>query len=108
MWRPTSFGRDRRSSRFSTINRTNGMSVSHSGVLLNRFVTRGRPAEEEFLLASVPRQAGRALEFPSGFLQPAEFDEQVAANTRQEMIALQGRVVRHGIDQVEARLWTGR
>jgi hypothetical protein len=57
--------------------------------------------EEELAFAGVARQRGGAFEIGLSFGEAAEFEEKVAAHTRQEMVGLKRRIGRNSFNQFE-------
>ncbi len=63
---------------------------------------RGGAGEEQVALAGVLRQPGGALEFGAGFVEAAEFAEQVGADAGKQMVILQRGLVGDGVDDGES------
>jgi len=57
--------------------------------------------EEELTFASVASEGGGAFEFDAGFVETAEFAEQIAAHAWQEMIIFHRGLAREAVDDLE-------
>src|SRR5262249_44402184 len=64
--------------------------------------------EQQGTLASVAGEPGRTLELPRGFAEATELGEQIAADARQKMVALERGVGNERIDELETGGWTER
>src|SRR5688572_13080986 len=62
---------------------------------------RGGPPEQELALARVARDRRRALELRARLLVPAEPREQVAADARQQVVALERSLGDELVDELE-------
>src|ERR1700674_932709 len=70
--------------------------------------TRCCALEEQFALARVLRERGRALELRAGLLGAAELGEEVASHARQQVIGSERGLRGQRIDELEARAGTDR
>jgi hypothetical protein len=62
--------------------------------------------QEQFALAFVSRERGRALEFGAGLIKAAELFKEFTAHARQEVISLEGRFPGQRVNDLQARLWS--
>src|SRR6185437_4584281 len=90
------------------INRPDSISSGSGSWILWFQRTRGGAIQQEFALACVLREGCGALELRACLVEAAELGEEVAAHTRQEVVALKRWLRSQRIDQFQARCRAGR
>src|ERR1700730_6546107 len=76
-------------------------------IFCTQFYTGFCPVEQKVTFARVARQGGGALELQLGLGEAAELEEEVTANTGQEVVGLERRLRDERVHDLEARGGTG-